>query len=76
MRALIVATGILSLSMGAASAVEDSAGEGSPASLEPMPRALEVRFALSALPPSLRDGATVYVLEPSICRWTPTTSRR
>jgi hypothetical protein len=33
--------------------------------LDAMPRALEVRFALSALPPSLRAGATVYVLDPS-----------
>ena len=33
--------------------------------LEPMPRSLEIRFALSALPPSLRDGATVYVLDTS-----------
>ena len=33
--------------------------------LEPMPRSLEVRFALSALPPSLREGATVYVLDTS-----------
>jgi hypothetical protein len=29
-----------------------------------MPRALEIRFALSALPPPLRDKATVYVLDP------------
>ena len=32
--------------------------------LEKMPKQLEVRFALSALPPHLRDVATVYVLDP------------
>lgn len=32
--------------------------------LERMPKALEVRFALSALPPHLRDAATSYVLDP------------
>lgn len=40
---------------------------GSPTStnLERMPQSLEVRFALSALPPHLRDGATAYVLDPA-----------
>jgi hypothetical protein len=37
----------------------------SPAKLERMPEALEVEFALSALPPHLREHATVYVLDPS-----------
>jgi hypothetical protein len=32
--------------------------------LEPMPAKLEMQFALSALPPALRDKATVYLLEP------------
>jgi hypothetical protein len=32
--------------------------------LEPMPAALETQFALSALPPALRDKATVYLLDP------------
>jgi hypothetical protein len=32
--------------------------------LEKMPESLEVRFALSALPPHLRDGATTYALDP------------
>jgi hypothetical protein len=32
--------------------------------LEPLPRDLEIRLALSALPPHLRDKATVYVLNP------------
>lgn len=34
------------------------------AKLEKMPQPLEVRFALSALPPHLRDNATSYVLDP------------
>lgn len=33
--------------------------------LETMPPALETRFALSALPPALRDGAAVYLLDPA-----------
>jgi len=45
---------------GAIPAADDPHG-----TLEPMPRSLEVRFALSALPPSLREGATVYVLDPA-----------
>jgi hypothetical protein len=33
--------------------------------LTPLPRDLEIELALSALPPHLRDGATVYVLNPA-----------
>jgi len=33
--------------------------------LEKMPRSLEVRLALSALPPALRENAAVYVLDPA-----------
>jgi hypothetical protein len=32
--------------------------------IDPMPAALETRFALSAAPPRLRDRATVYLLDP------------
>ncbi len=32
--------------------------------IEPMPAQLETRFALSALPPALRDQATVHLLDP------------
>jgi len=32
--------------------------------IEPLPRDLEIQLALSALPPHLRDEATVYVLNP------------
>lgn len=33
--------------------------------IEPLPRDLEIQLALSALPPHLRDQATVYVLNPA-----------
>jgi hypothetical protein len=33
--------------------------------IEPMPVELETRFALSALPPALRDEATLYLLDPA-----------
>lgn len=33
--------------------------------IEPLPRDLEIQLALSALPPHLRDKATVYVLNPA-----------
>src|SRR5882762_6606004 len=32
--------------------------------IEPLPRDLEIQLALSALPPHLRDNATIYVLDP------------
>ena len=32
--------------------------------IEPMPAALETRFALSALPPAMREQATVFLLDP------------
>ena len=39
-------------------------GKATETTIEPMPAELETRFALSALPPALRDKATVYVLDP------------
>jgi hypothetical protein len=42
---------------------DEGVNEPSP-KLEKMPQSLEVRFALSALPPHLREGATSYVLDP------------
>ena len=33
--------------------------------IEPLPRDLEMQLALSALPPHLRDNATIYVLNPA-----------
>jgi hypothetical protein len=42
---------------------QDKRGPNS--TIEPLPRDLEVQLALSALPPHLRDKATVYVLNPA-----------
>jgi hypothetical protein len=38
---------------------------GNAEALDPMPRELEVRWALSAIPPYLRSDATVYLLDPA-----------
>ncbi len=46
----------------------EKAGKAAPVSaskLERMPESLEIRFALSAAPPHLRDSATTYVLDPA-----------
>ena len=40
------------------------AGPPTGTTIEPMPPQLETRFALSALPPALRDRASVYLLDP------------
>lgn len=44
-----------------------AASQNSPAAgkLEPLPRDLEIQLAQSALPPHLRDSATIYVLNPA-----------
>ncbi len=60
--ALIVAFG--STSCLAQSGSGNTAQSGSQIKLERMPESLEKRFALSALPPHLRDGATTYALDP------------
>ena len=39
-------------------------GQATDTTIEQMPTALETRFALSALPPRLRDQATVHLLDP------------
>jgi hypothetical protein len=39
-------------------------GQASGTAIEPMPARLETQFALSAVPPALRDRATVYLLDP------------
>jgi hypothetical protein len=48
-----------------ARALCQTSGENSGSALERMPRALETRFALSALPPAMRAHAAVYLLDPS-----------
>ena len=37
-----------------------------PTTIDPLPRDLEIQLALSALPPHLRENATVYVLNPRV----------
>ena len=41
----------------------DGGANASSSKLEKMPASLEARFALSALPPHLRDGATIYLFD-------------
>ena len=43
----------------------DPNAHSSPVILERMPESLELRYALSALPPHLRTGATTYILDPA-----------
>ena len=58
---LVVVIGLLfSLAAGA----EDKQTSEAMKKIEPLPRDLEIQLALSALPPHLRDNATVYVLNP------------
>lgn len=40
-------------------------GNAAGTTLERMPAGLETRFALSAVPPALRDRATVHLLDPA-----------
>ena len=47
------------------SAVQSFAQKPADTKLDKMPAALETDFALSALPPQLRAGATVYLLDPA-----------
>ena len=60
-QAIVLVTGLLfSLAAGA----EDKQALKVTKKIEPLPRDLEIQLALSALPPHLRDNATVYVLNP------------
>ncbi len=55
-QAIVLVAGLLFLLVASA--------EDKQAKIEPLPRDLEIQLALSALPPHLRDNATVYVLNP------------
>ena len=57
---LTVSLLLFSLTAGA----EDKQSPKAMKKIEPLPRDLEIQLALSALPPHLRDNATVYVLNP------------
>ena len=54
---------LAALTLGLAFAVLSDAAPGVK-KIAPLPRDLEIQLALSALPPHLRDNATVYVLNP------------
>jgi hypothetical protein len=60
-RALRLVLATITISLVGISAPPSQAAE---TTIEQMPADLETRFALSALPPALRDKATVYLLEP------------
>src|SRR5690242_14416526 len=55
----MIAGFLLSLTAGA-----QNKPAGATNKIRPLPRDLEIQLALSALPPHLRDNATVYVLNP------------
>ncbi len=58
---IIVIVGLL---FALAASAEDKQMPAATNKIEPLPRDLEIQLALSALPPHLRDNATVYVLNP------------
>ncbi len=60
-RTIVVIAGLL---FSLAASAEDKQSPRAINKIEPLPRDLEIQLALSALPPHLRDGATVYVLNP------------
>jgi hypothetical protein len=65
MKTLLTVWVVASLSLPMAA---DAPGKRTPhdtSRVDPLPRDLEIQLALSALPPHLRDGATVYALNPA-----------
>ena len=60
-QAIIVIAGLL---FSLTASAEDTKARDMTKKIEPLPRDLEIQLALSALPPHLRDNATVYVLNP------------
>ena len=65
MRNVLTAWMVLALLLSiTASAQNTNPGSGGMKKIEPPPRDLEIQLALSALPPHLRENATVYVLNP------------
>jgi hypothetical protein len=61
-QAIMVIAGLLLFSLTASA--ENNQTPKVMKTIEPLPRDLEIQLALSALPPHLRDNATVYVLNP------------
>jgi hypothetical protein len=62
MKLVTIVIGMLGLACTAVNATTVTTDDPHSA-LQPMPKPLEIRFALSALPAPLRDNATVYVLD-------------
>jgi hypothetical protein len=63
MKAILTFIVVANLSVSAATAA--NIPPSNPNVIEPLPRDLEIQLALSALPPHLRNNATVYVLNPN-----------
>ncbi len=64
MRKIQTVVVIIGLLFSLAASAEDKQTPKMTNKIEPLPRDLEIQLALSALPPHLRDNATVYVLNP------------
>src|SRR5215472_16251876 len=64
MRKLQTILAIVGLLFSFASSAQDKQSRSAMNKPDPLPRDLEIQLALSALPPHLRDNATVYVLNP------------
>ena len=64
MRAYQLVGTVLGLLLSLVSSAQDRQSGGGSVNVDPLPRDLEIQLALSALPPQLRDNATVYVLNP------------
>src|ERR1700722_2676995 len=62
MRKILTASVILCILFSLTASAQNARGTNK---VEPLPRDLEIQLALSALPPHLRDNATVYVLNPA-----------
>jgi hypothetical protein len=62
MRKILTASVILCILFSLTASAQNARGTNK---IEPLPRDLEIQLALSALPPHLRDHATVYVLNPA-----------
>ncbi|MDB4908204.1 MAG: hypothetical protein JWO05_2988 [Gemmatimonadetes bacterium] len=66
MHSALVATSIVACAIAPAAAARAQASPASRTQVERMPADLETRLALSALPPTMRDKASVYLLDPAV----------
>jgi hypothetical protein len=64
-RSLVISCFVSLIAISAFSQATKSPNQTAGATIEQMPVQLETRYALSALPPALRDKATVYLLDPT-----------